>query len=97
MPLIVVAVFYRKFWGIAYLLLMAGMMIDVDHLVANPIYSPGRCSMGFHPLHTWLPIIVYALMLIPQKTRILGVGLCLHIILDVVDCQVTNGIWYSNV
>ena len=30
----------------------------------------------------------------PKKTRLLGTGLCIHIALDSIDCQVTNGIWY---
>ena len=35
------------------------MLVDVDHLLANPIYSPERCSIGFHPLHTWPAILIY--------------------------------------
>ncbi|NOX28181.1 MAG: hypothetical protein GXP21_08385 [Gammaproteobacteria bacterium] len=92
----VVAVFYRKTWGVTYLLLMTGMAIDLDHLLADPIYDPGRCSIGYHPLHTLFPIIFYALLLVPLKTRIIGIGLCIHIILDTIDCQLTNSIWYSN-
>lgn len=94
--MIVVGLFYRQSWRIAYLLLMMGMAIDLDHLLADPIYDPGRCSIGFHPLHTFLPIVIYALMLIPVKTRIIGLGLCIHIILDAIDCQLSNGIWYAN-
>lgn len=90
-----VAAFYRKTWGVTYLLLMVSMVIDIDHLLATPIYDPNRCSVGFHPLHTLFPIIFYALMLIPKKTRIVGMGLCIHILLDAIDCQFTNGIWYT--
>lgn len=90
-----VAAFYRKAWSVTYLLLMASMVIDIDHLLATPIYDPNRCSVGFHPLHTLFPIIFYALMLIPKKTRIVGMGLCIHILLDAIDCQFTNGIWYT--
>jgi len=90
----VALIFYFKSWRMVYLLMMISMVIDIDHLLANPIYDPGRCSIGFHPLHTFFPIIIYMFMLIPAKTRIIGIGLCIHIILDTIDCQLTNGIWY---
>lgn len=37
--------------------MLATMAIDLDHLLADPIYDPERCSIGFHPLHTW-PVVV---------------------------------------
>lgn len=82
------AAFFRATWLKSYLLLMAGLVIDVDHLLASPVYDPGRCSIGFHPLHTTIPIVVYVLALFHPKTRILGLGLCLHILLDGLDCLV---------
>ena len=57
-------------------------------LLASPVYDPGRCSIGFHPLHTALPIAAYVLALIHPKTRLLGLGLCIHILLDGLDCLV---------
>ena len=45
-------------------------------------------------MHTLIPSVLYSLLLIPKKTRLLGIGLCIHIALDSIDCQVTNGIWY---
>ena len=74
--------------------MMAGMLIDIDHLLADPIYDPSRCSVGFHPLHTALPIMLYAALLLHPKTRLLGIGLCFHIVLDSIDCFYTNGVWY---
>jgi len=87
-PAAVVAVFYRASWRRSYLLMLAGLAIDLDHLLASPVYDPGRCSIGFHPLHTALPILVYILALIHPKTRLLGIGLCIHIALDALDCFV---------
>ncbi len=74
--------------------MLAGLTIDVDHLLADPIYDPGRCGVGFHPLHTTVPIILYAGALLHAKTRVLGIGLCAHVILDSIDCRLTNGVWY---
>ena len=90
-PLAVAAAFYRSDWKRAFLVMMAGMLIDFDHLLADPVYDPGRCSIGFHPLHTWLPIAIYVALLVPRRTRLVGLGLCIHIALDLLDCQVTGG------
>ena len=73
---------FRRAWG----LLLLGWLIDIDHLLADPIYAPGRCSIGFHPLHTWPAIVVYAGLALPKKTRWFGIGLLIHIVLDGIDC-----------
>ena len=70
------------------------MLVDLDHLLATPIYDPSRCSIGFHPLHTLLPIITYGVLSLIPKTRYIGLGLIVHMILDSIDCQATNGVWY---
>ena len=61
-PLLVALAFYCSHWKHAALLLIATMLVDLDHLLANPIYDPERCSIGFHPLHTAPAIALYALM-----------------------------------
>ncbi len=66
--------------------MLSTMVIDLDHLLADPIYDPDRCSIGFHPLHTLIPIVLYVAALAHPKTRLIGVGLCLHIVLDGLDC-----------
>lgn len=71
------------------------MLVDIDHLFANPIYDPNRCGIGFHPLHELYFIIFYvALCFIPQ-TKLIGIGLSIHMALDAIDCQVTNGVWVN--
>ena len=86
LPLIVGFVFYPGKRLKAILLLLSGILIDVDHLLANPIFDPNRCSIGFHPLHSPWAIVLYAFLLIPRSTRILGWGLLIHILADTVDC-----------
>ena len=95
-PAILALTFFRQTWRTSYLIMLAGLTIDADHLLADPIYDPGRCSIGFHPLHTLPPAAVYAAALFWQKTRVLGLGLCMHIALDAMDCQMTSGIWYHD-
>lgn len=85
-PALVAMIFYRKRWLSAWLWLLAGWIIDLDHLLADPIYAPGRCSIGFHPLHTIPAIAAYTLLLAPQRTRLFGLGLLIHIGLDAIDC-----------
>jgi hypothetical protein len=87
-PLGVALIWYRSTWVKAYLILLAGLAIDIDHLLANPIYDPTRCSIGFHPLHGVVPITLYALLFAFTKTRLIGLGLLLHMALDAGDCIV---------
>lgn len=63
-PLVVALFFFRKRWRNAALIMIATMMVDVDHLLANPIYDPTRCSIGFHPLHTTPAIAAYVLLFV---------------------------------
>lgn len=75
----------RRPWR-AFGIMAATMLVDLDHLLAVPIFDPCRCSIGFHPLHTWPAILVYALMAAWPRTRLVGVGLLIHMALDQVDC-----------
>ena len=94
-PAIVAGVFFRSSWKYAYVAMIATMLVDLDHLIAKPMYDPGRCSIGFHPLHQpWLVILYLALCFAP-RTRLVGIGLTIHMWLDAIDCQVTNGAWTS--
>ena len=93
-PLAIALVFYRPIWAKALLLMLLSMVIDIDHLLADPIYDPNRCSIGFHPLHTLVPIGIYLALWAHERTRLVGLGLCVHVLLDAIDCQMTNGVWY---
>lgn len=93
-PAIIVGLFFRKEWKAAYLTMIATMLVDLDHLLATPIYDPGRCSIGFHPLHGFIPIGVYLLLCFIPKSRYVGIGLIIHMILDSTDCQLTSGVWF---
>jgi len=93
-PLIISKLFFKKEWKKAYVLMMLTMLVDLDHLLATPIYDPTRCSIGFHPLHTLYPIILYAVACFIPKIRFIGIGLIIHMVLDSIDCQTTNSIWF---
>lgn len=61
-PLLVALVFHRDRWRYATLIMLATMAVDLDHLLADPIYDSARCSIGFHPLHTTPAILSYVLL-----------------------------------
>jgi hypothetical protein len=86
LPLIIALLFFKSNWKIAYLLMIFGMLIDLDHLLANPMFDPNRCSINFHPLHSYYALAAYIVMAVYKKTRLIGIGLCIHILADVVDC-----------
>ncbi len=103
-PILIALLFYRPNWKRASLYLLAGLLIDIDHLWATPVYDPGRCSIGFHPLHTAGFIGLYGLLFLSpwlyklftkkEQTPLLsilhliGLGLLIHIALDGIDCLV---------
>lgn len=88
LPFIVAWILWREQWWRAGLIMAATMLIDADHLLADPIYDPNRCSIGFHPLHTiWAALAYAALLIIPNwKVRAIAVGCLLHLATDGGDC-----------
>jgi hypothetical protein len=77
-------------WKYAYAVMLLALLVDLDHLLANPIYDPNRCGIGFHPLHSYLAIVVYVGLAAIPKIRLVGLGLVIHMALDWIDC-----IWMS--
>ncbi len=85
-PALIAYWFFRPFWKKAWLIMIATMLVDLDHLLANPIFDPNRCSIGFHILHSEMAIMGYVLMLFSPKTRVIGAGLVWHMMTDYQDC-----------
>jgi hypothetical protein len=86
-PLLIAVIFFRKDWKIAYFLFVATMLIDLDHLLATPVFEMNRCSINYHPLHTYYAMLVYLLLLFfPKPFRIIGIGLLFHMLTDFIDC-----------
>ncbi len=90
-PAAVAAAFYRDRFVRAFLVLVATMLVDLDHLLADPVYDPGRCSIGFHPLHSVPAIGAYAIAALWPRLRLIAIGLLIHMALDGVDC-----VWMAN-
>ncbi|MES2873832.1 MAG: DUF6122 family protein [Bacteroidota bacterium] len=85
-PALIAGMFYRKMLWKAWLIMIATMIVDLDHLLANPIYDPNRCSIGFHPLHSYLAVGIYIGLLSFPRLRLIAAGLVIHMALDYVDC-----------
>ena len=88
MPFVLGKLFWKENWWKAGLIMVGTMVIDMDHLLANPIFDPDRCSIGFHPLHTiWSGIGYGGLLAVPSwKVRAVGAGCLWHLCTDTIDC-----------
>lgn len=82
---IAMILFKSRRWNVL-LIFLGVMLIDLDHLLATPLFDPNRCSIGYHPLHTLPAILLYAALLFIPKLRILSLALLLHITADATDC-----------
>mgnify|MGYP006312470281 CR=1 FL=1 len=86
LPALVAWLFFRAGWKKAWILMLITMIVDLDHLLANPVFDPGRCSIGYHPLHSWYAIGGYGAMVFVSKIRIVAAGLLVHMVTDLIDC-----------
>lgn len=79
----------ERLWR-AYGIMLLTMLVDLDHLLATPIFDPERMSIGFHPLHSYPMIVLYLVMCAlpyerwswPWWWRAIGVGLSFHMFTD---------------
>ncbi len=89
-PIFIALFFYKKNKTFAIIVLLAGIVIDVDHFFANPVFDPMRCSINYHPLHTYWAIAIYCILFVYKKTRLFGLALLIHILADLADCYMIN-------
>ena len=85
-PGLIALLFFKKRWRLSWLIMVLTMAVDLDHLLANPVYDPNRCSIDFHPLHSYPAILLYGLMTVFPKFRLIGLGLLIHMAIDLGDC-----------
>jgi len=88
-PIILAFLFAKPHWKRIYGIMLLTMLVDADHLIANPIFAACRCSIGFHPLHTMPAIALYFFALLFPKLRWIAIGLLLHMATDYIDCLFT--------
>jgi hypothetical protein len=85
-PVLIALLFFKEHRLKVCLILLAGILLDVDHLLATPIFDASRCSINFHPLHTYWAMGIYFLMLFWRVSRIWGIAFLIHMTADLVDC-----------
>ncbi|MFD1768731.1 DUF6122 family protein [Sphingobacterium suaedae] len=83
--------FFRPYWKRAWTIFLMTMLVDLDHLAANPVFDPDRCSIGFHILHSYIAIGLYAIVFLLAKRgtawHLISLGLLFHMLTDFMDCQ----------
>ena len=86
-PIFIAKVFFKNNWKHAYLLLLATMLVDLDHVFADPLFDPNRNSVGYHPLHSYWAIGAYFLgtIFLKGNYKIIAVGLLFHMFTDFQD------------
>ena len=89
-PFIVAKTALRELWLWPFIIVALTFAVDFDHLLAEPVFDPNRCSLGFHPLHSWPAIGIYLVSLLSTRLRIIAIGLLIHMILDGTDCFWTD-------
>lgn len=87
-PGLIAYIFFKAEWKKAWMLMLASMLVDLDHLFANPIFEANRCSINFHPLHTYYAMLIYVVFLYFPKIRIIALGLLFHMLTDWIDCWI---------
>lgn len=85
-------IFFNEQWELAWGIMIGTMLVDLDHLFARPIFDPNRCSIGFHPLHSYFAISIYVVLLFVPNfyVQVIAVGLLFHMITDLLDCWWTS-------
>lgn len=89
-PGLIAFLFFRQDWKKAWFTMIATMLVDLDHLLATPLFDPNRCSIGFHPLHTKVAMGFYLLLFFFPRWRIMSIGLLFHMLTDYQDCLWMN-------
>ena len=85
-PFIVAKITWRELWRQPFIIMALTFVVDFDHLLAEPVFNPNRCSLGFHPLHSWPTIGIYLVSLFSPCLRIIAIGVLIHMVLDGTDC-----------
>ncbi len=85
-PALVAKFAYKERFYWAWAMMMLTMVVDADHLFADPVFDSVRCSIGHHLLHSYVATGIYIVLIVIPKLRIYGVGLIIHMFLDGLDC-----------
>lgn len=85
-PVLLARVAFPDRWKSISFVMVSTMVVDLDHFLVTPVFDSLRCSIGFHPLHSYYAIAAYLLMLAVPKLRFIALGLLIHMGLDGMEC-----------
>lgn len=88
-PWALARIFFPDNWKGAGMILLATMAIDLDHLLATPVFDPTRCSLNVHLLHSpWAALVYTVLLVVPRwPVRAFMFGALWHLCTDAIDCR----------
>src|SRR5690606_40424592 len=89
-PFFLAIAFFRSFWRKAYLIMIATMLVVLDHLLAKPGFDPDRSSVGFHLLHAYPMVAIYFLgvIFLRKSYRAVADALLFHMFTQFQDYRV---------
>ena len=87
-PFALARLWFGERWRAAAAIMLCTMVIDLDHLLADPVFDSDRCGIGFHPLHgAWAGAGYAAMLAVPSwPWRAAAIGLLWHLCTDALDC-----------
>ena len=77
----------------AYFIMLATMVVDLDHLLATLVFAPHRMNIAFHPLYSYPAMALYVVLSclpydrkrnLPWWGIAIAIGLLFHVF---TDCQ----------
>jgi hypothetical protein len=80
-------IFFKENGKEAFVIMLLTRLMDLEHLLASPIFDANRCSMGYHPLHTVYASIFYLARLFSPsgKLKAVSIGRLWHLSTDYID------------
>ena len=91
-PFMVAKTVWKENWFSPFIIMALTIAVDFDHLLADPIFDPNRCGLGFHPLHSWPAIAVYLVAIFSPRLRIVTLGLLIH--MELIVCGYADELSY---
>ena len=68
------------------------IVVDFDPLLADPIFDPNRCDLGFHPPHAWPAIAAYLVAIFSPSLWIVTLDLLIH--MELIVCGYADELSY---
>ncbi|MBO4907473.1 MAG: hypothetical protein J5486_10690 [Bacteroidaceae bacterium] len=96
-PILLAMLFKKEHRRKALYIMWCTMIVDIDHILASPVFQPERMSVGYHPLHSIPAIAAYVILFgltfilpafrihAPWWLRPICLGLLFHMFTDWLD------------